>query len=393
MPKMAPTKSNRKAAAKPAPHRKSTRRKDNAAPSSEDPMNKEDEPTIANNDICNSLSSQREESGDAHERNWWAINVKKAATLIERCMKEFGWDRADTKRIFDAYRHFLVLKKEQEDWDESKLIPCWPVDKMWLEHSRMDDYHKDMRDLLGHVVSRRREVEAKEIERMDSVTRGALKERFGSYDAELWDRISISVADPLGGAKAFQINSREPFGFLMDTVADTHSDMHCHSDREQKEFIEKTRYEFDGKAISREDTCIKLGIEDGSTIDMNHTDGVALTIRPSKLLEQKVGYQLGEKTVLVKKESMLSKIFEEADVDFSGERKKYLFLYKQRKIYGFESPIALDMKSRGNVIEVVPRETHHNKNCMCCNPMVVEEHTSENADAPEDTSDDASVGY
>ena len=97
---------------------------------------------------------------DEHENNWWSLHVEKAASLVERCMKQYNWDRAETKSILNSYRQFLLLKKEKEDWDATQLSPCYPISQMWLQHSQMEDYDYDMRNLLGHVINRRRTLDA-----------------------------------------------------------------------------------------------------------------------------------------------------------------------------------------------------------------------------------------
>ncbi|KAL9186797.1 hypothetical protein ACHAXT_010517 [Thalassiosira profunda] len=353
--KMAPTKSNRKAGAKPAPLRKSTRTKAGAKPPS-NPNDKENRPADTNG---RESLLQEAETDDVHEQNWWAINVEKAAALIEKCMKEYGWDRAETKRILASYRHFLILKKEHEDWDESKLFPCWPVFSMWEEHRGMDDYSTDMRDLLGHVLSFGRRIAVEERQRLIAATREALKERFGSYDAELWDDISIDVQNQLGDIDTGDVNRRTPLSNIMDAYCQELREVEDQYIKMSEEDIEKLQFVFNGKLIKRDDTCIRLGIEDGAEIRAIHPDKVAVTIR----------FSSGNKRlILADMTTMISKAFEECDLDFGEERSKNVFLYGQRRVYGFESPLALEMNVRGNVIDVVDIESHKSENCMCCNP-------------------------
>ena len=67
----------------------------------------------------------------------WSLNVEKAASLVEKCMKQYNWSRADTKNILNAYRQLLLLKKEMSDWNATKLSPCWPLCQMWLQHRKV----------------------------------------------------------------------------------------------------------------------------------------------------------------------------------------------------------------------------------------------------------------
>ena len=133
--------------------------------------------------------------------------------MVERCTKQYNWDKADTTNILTSYRHFLLLKKEMKDWEATKLVPCWPVAEMWYQHSQMEDYDYDMRNLLGHVVNRTSSVVLGDEERrmLGVATRNALKSRFGSsYDEELWETIQVCIVDQLGEEEIIEVNKREP---------------------------------------------------------------------------------------------------------------------------------------------------------------------------------------
>ena len=52
-----------------------------------------------------------------------------------------------------AYKQFLELKKEFQDWDATILSPSGFVDKMWHQHILdVNNYSHDMMLLCGHVV-------------------------------------------------------------------------------------------------------------------------------------------------------------------------------------------------------------------------------------------------
>jgi hypothetical protein len=90
---------------------------------------------------------------DKEEAQWWKIHVDKASTLIHKCMKAYNWDKDTAKRVFASYRQFLVVKKEEEDWSvEPKLKPCWSVDRMWDEHTDIEDYSFDMETLCEYFL-------------------------------------------------------------------------------------------------------------------------------------------------------------------------------------------------------------------------------------------------
>ena len=75
------------------------------------------------------------------ENTWWLVDLDSqsqvtqgATPLVKRCMRVYGWDAPKTRKILVAYRQFLTLKKEQEDWDATVLSPCFLVDQMWHQH-------------------------------------------------------------------------------------------------------------------------------------------------------------------------------------------------------------------------------------------------------------------
>ena len=54
--------------------------------------------------------------------------------LLPRCARQFGWTTEFCQRILMAYRQFMELKRQHEDWNATVLSPPWLVDKMWHEH-------------------------------------------------------------------------------------------------------------------------------------------------------------------------------------------------------------------------------------------------------------------
>ena len=248
---------------------------------------------------------------DEHENNWWSLHVEKAASLVERCIKQYNWDRAETKSILNSYRQFLLLKKEKEDWDATKLSPCYPISQMWLQHSQMEDYDYDMRNLLGHVINRRRTLDASaELEGVDEkalveAAKDALTARFGSYDKELWETIQFSLVDQLGEEKKCDVNKRAPLSKIFEQYAD-----------EWEENVEKFQFVFnekvidtgnkksadDNKNVAAEATAISLGLKSNDKIEARHADCVGVIIR--LLSEDK------EEKYLVNKTAMISKTFD-----------------------------------------------------------------------------------
>jgi hypothetical protein len=407
---MAPTKSNTKP--KATRHRKTSgsRRRDDPRRLQND---KENASPVVNAAVAKGAEAKlrrEQDSNDIREKNWWKAHVAKAANLIERCSKSFRWDVAEAKQVFDSYRQFLMLKKELGDWDATRLVPCWPVDEMWGEHSRMEDYDRDMKDLLGHVIVRRsllvamvdtpteadaptevgaaltevRE-EMEEQLRLERTTREALKRRFGSrHDDELWDAVSVCIVNQLGVETTFTVNWREPLFHAFSV----------HAKIDKGESIEKYQFTYAGKIISlekgdRDDTPIRLGFGRHAKIEASHIDKAAFTIQYSP--EKQRGF-------LVEKTSMIYEAFEEFARDvMDTERSNFVFVLEDERVYGYESSIALGLKCRDNaVIRAVDAGLHKGKNCVCCNPLLadnLDKYTNNEDAQDEDSADDASDSF
>ena len=452
--------------------RKSRRNTSNkrGAANNKDKENAENDATTTTSSITINASTSNDKNSidDQHEQNWWKLHVEKAASLVERCTKQYNWDKADTTNILTSYRHFLLLKKEMKDWEATKLVPCWPVAEMWYQHSQMEDYDYDMRNLLGHVVNRTSSVVLGDEERrmLGVATRNALKSRFGSsYDEELWETIQVCIVDQLGEEEIIEVNKREPLLPRFDQYA---------RDKENCEggsncmCIENFQFVFDGKSIDLgkgkrskssneeeivlEATPLSLGImKDNARIEAIHVDKVGVTIRS----EGK------ERGYLVEKTSMISKTFDlfvedimETEANGKGggdgggddgdqapaglpwaaagtgtnananananpsnnaqrsedshiggnasppatKRSNFVFLLQnenEKRVFGYESPILLGLKSRGNIIDAVPVVGYKCKNCICCFPPKHVEKDLSNGTAMEEegSDDDASIDY
>jgi hypothetical protein len=359
-------------------------------------------------------------SNDAHERAWWTTHIAEAAKLIERCAKVCRWDVSESKRVFDSYRQFLMLKKEVEDCDGSKLVPCWPIEVMWDEHCQMEDYDYHMKGLIGHVIERRasflggsmtdaskteraaaRLAEDKERARLERSTRDALKRRFGSrHDDELWAAVSLSIVDQFGVETTLEVNRREPLINLFVWYAG-----YKILKTDKYVGLEDYRFAYAGKIVTLgkdvdrfeddlfDDTPQSLGFDGHARIEANLIDMVAFTIRYSSDRER---------AFLVEKTSMMKRAFETFANDVMPDDTKLSDLIFNlgddgQRVYGYESPVALRLKPRNNeVIRAVDAASHRCENCIRCNPRLVdarERHVDNNYGGvqDDDSSDDTSV--
>jgi len=116
-----------------------------------------------------------------------------ATPLVSRCMQVHEWEEAYARRVLSAYRQFLWLKTEEEDWHDTKVSPCTPVEIMWKEHTTdlKNYYHDSLLLCDGNVVNynpdeRTAEYREKQHERL-AWTRKTLSSHFGKlYDSDLW---------------------------------------------------------------------------------------------------------------------------------------------------------------------------------------------------------------
>ena len=153
------------------------------------------------------LMTQRENG--FNEKTWWMVDINPiggddtssrqgATPLVKRCMRTYGWDEVKSRKVLNAYRQFITLKKESQDWDAKILSPCYLVDQMWHCHILdVVNYCHDMMLLCGRVVGHdpdgALDYEAKQ--KRDGTTRELLQKKFGSYDEDVWDYSSVQNND------------------------------------------------------------------------------------------------------------------------------------------------------------------------------------------------------
>ena len=123
------------------------------------PQPKRSRTTIGPSDSCPDISLSPREH-EFSSTSWWLVDVESndvitqgATPLVKRCMRVYNWDLAKARRVLNAYRQFLLLKKCHEDWDATQLSPSHLVDQMWHQHILdVTNYCHDMMLLCGHAV-------------------------------------------------------------------------------------------------------------------------------------------------------------------------------------------------------------------------------------------------
>lgn len=139
---------------------------------------------------------------DFSERTWWMVDLninadneyapsnQGATALVKHFMKVHKCDLPRAREILDAYRQFLTLKKEHQDWDATLLSPPYWVDQMWHLHIMdITNYCHDMMLLCGHFVGLNPDgaFDRKKKKTRDSFTKKVIGESFAQYDDEIWD--------------------------------------------------------------------------------------------------------------------------------------------------------------------------------------------------------------
>ena len=129
---------------------------------------------------------------DFSAESWWMVDLESykgrqgATHLVRRCMVEYVWDGPKAKQVLKAYRQFLTLKKELQDWNATILSPSILVDMMWHMHVLdVINYVHDCIILCGRLVGYN--PDGKLNPGRIVFTKRALEERFGQdYDADVW---------------------------------------------------------------------------------------------------------------------------------------------------------------------------------------------------------------
>jgi len=153
--------------------------------------------------IPGSVSATSQQQDEVHpmtKGEWWTVNLrsgnKKGATrLVSRCMRIFGWDESCALDVLDAYRQFVWLVTDREDWFTRRSIPCKQVEQMWKQHI-LDtaNYRMDCILLCGHMVDFNPDQAAPAVSRMRDDTHTALRSHFKSqFNESLWIRGNTKV--------------------------------------------------------------------------------------------------------------------------------------------------------------------------------------------------------
>lgn len=103
--------------------------------------------------------------------------------LKERCLREYFWTDDFTEKALLAYRQFMVLKYNNDDYDATILSPSVVVDKVWHQHLLdVKHYVQACHDFTGgHLIGHNPDGGLDATARLERIknTKVALKSAFG----------------------------------------------------------------------------------------------------------------------------------------------------------------------------------------------------------------------
>ena len=197
-------------------------------------------------------------------------------TLKARLQRLQSWDDGKVEAALLAYRQFMKLKLQLEDFDAKILSPSLTVDLVWHQHlldpvSYVDACQAYFGCVCGHDPDGGLDQEARK--KRISTTKVAMKSLFGrsiDTDTEIWSfetenrrlsacgdlRITLRVRNQTtGNARNFEVNKETQMGNLFASYAE-YVNVHPSNLRS---FIRRGR-------ISPEDTPLSLDLDDQDKI-------------------------------------------------------------------------------------------------------------------------------
>ncbi|KAL9188795.1 hypothetical protein ACHAXT_007173 [Thalassiosira profunda] len=321
-------------------------------------------------------STQRDEEIDA----WWQIDSLKSIDSTEnalltgasRVVKAFLEDdyiawfcKADgktpdelfqTAAVVKAYRQFIDVKNQRNDWDANKLSPCILVEIMWKAHSQLPAYASDMKLLCGRAVQFVDDEDIDDDEAGEEAARvqatvDAIQARCGSVDERVWNACSVSM-DRLdicnGEVYCYLRDKTTPFATILEQWA-----------KVDGVNVDDYKYFYGERELKESDTIGSLGSTD---IDI---DGIPKAQNTPTYVRLVVGDSDCNCSVL--KTTPLAGPMKEYANDCGVDRASLVFLWNEQKLYGFETAVQLGM-GRFAIIKVLQADSAKNPRCICCNP-------------------------
>ena len=298
--------------------------------------------------------------------SWWEEN---ADALVKKAVEKYDWKEDRAKDTVKAYEHFFIVKREMKDW-ENKLIPCDSVATMMEQHELNDgfDYRSDMKLLCGHDFGGKLMVDTpyttkyEDFVRREKVTFEAVARRFDSdFNEKLWNTLSINIVEVDGGLKlpivewGFTVNvqNSDPLGLAFEVYAQT----------DPAESLSELQF-----LLLRTQAIIDPTSETAAGLGLIYTDVILGLSKSEALIEVK---KKGAPRLLFaaeRKKTIATKL-KDLVKDDEEDESEYVFVFKGKRLFGYETPMSLQMK-HFDIIDAIPAKEYAKDykcpRCICC---------------------------
>jgi hypothetical protein len=282
-------------------------------------------------------------------------------------VEDHDWKECDAKDTVQAYRQFLIVKREMKDW-ENELIPCYRVAVMMEHHHKLYkdlDYQSDMKLLCGHDFGGKKLLVCGKDDDFDRerATFDAVKKRFGSEcDDKLWNASAICILEVDGGMKWDPAS--DDYGCVRHQRSDpleTAFEKFAHLDPVEpmsgfQFLLLRTK-----EVIDKSDTAVGIGLTYSDVILALYKDETCIEVK--KKGSDSSGPRLFS---AADQTEPFSKALKDLVKDDEGDETEYVFVFKGKRLYGFETPMSLQMK-HFDTIDAIPSQDYKYKRCICCN--------------------------
>lgn len=207
----------------------------------------------------------------------------------------------------------------------------------------------------------------------EKITFEAVQRRFGpDFNEKLWSTLGIDMLlvdgglklNPNNGGLEVYVQKSTPLeSAFEDFFKDFLQDNPEHSLSDLQFLLLRTQEVIDPSL----DTALGLGLV--------YTDIILILHKADTLIEfkKKGADSDSSATRLVcgaEKKKTMSKALKDLVKDDEGDESEYVFMFKDRRLYGFETPMSLQMK-HFDTIEAIPAKDyakeHKCQRCICCN--------------------------
>eukprot|EP00985_Skeletonema_marinoi_P029973 scaffold29886_cov123-Skeletonema_marinoi.AAC.1 len=239
------------------------------------------------------------------------------------------------------------------------------------------DFKSDMKFLCGHDFRGNQLVVVGKDDAFDreKATFDAVKTRFGSEcDDKLWNTLPICIVEVDGGMKwdpAKWVPANEDSCFIVhrqkEECLESVFEEYTSFQREDGDPEPLSNFQFllsqTKEVIDPNDTALglRLTYSDSDVIFALYTNESLIEVKVKKkdLSGPRLFYAADQK-------KPFSKALKDLVKDSEGDETEYVFTFKGKRLYGFETPMSLQMK-HFDIIDAIPWQDYKYQRCICCN--------------------------